>query len=131
LNVHQIFSSIVNNKYWSVLIFYNDELIEKIQNPDNSADGFEENSKAKSAAGKTAKTEDAPTDPIVLTADEEKIYAVLRGWRNEHSSRDGLPPLYDCSQRFTDVDGEKQPADTRRFNSNKRFRRKKSAQIRR
>ncbi len=92
LNVHQIFSSTVNDEYWSVLIFYNDDSAAKIQNLDDSANIVEENSKQKSVAGKTAKPENAPAEPIVLTADEEKIYAVLRGWRNEHSSRDGLPP---------------------------------------
>ncbi len=92
LNVFQIFSSPVNNEYWSVLIFYNDDFINKAQSFDNPIDTSEKDLKPKSAAEKTSKSETAPAESITLTADEEKTYAALREWRNEKSARDGLPP---------------------------------------
>ncbi len=88
----QISSTLVNDEYWSVLIFYNDDFINKTQSFDNLIDASEKNLKPKPAAEKTSKSETAPAEPIVLTADEEKTYAVLREWRNENSARDGLPP---------------------------------------
>lgn len=92
LNVHRIFSSIVNNEYWSVLIFYNDDAAaNKILSFEETANPSEETAKLK-AVGKSGKTGSAPDEQIFLNAAEEKIYAVLRGWRNEHSGRDGLPP---------------------------------------
>lgn len=92
LNVYQISSALVSNRYWSVLIFYNEVSPVKARNANASTDISENVAAPQSPAEKISKPETAPAEPIVLTADEEKIYAALRGWRNEHSSHDGLPP---------------------------------------
>lgn len=91
LNVYQIFSSLVNNEYWSVLVFYNDNPAAHSNKSDNRINASEENSAPKFAE-KATKAESVPSESIILTADEEKIYAALREWRNEKSGRDGLPP---------------------------------------
>jgi len=75
LNVTQVFASVVSDEYWSVPVFYDDNF-----------------SAPKASAAKFAKSEVASVEPIILTADEEKIYAALREWRNEQAARDGLPP---------------------------------------
>jgi ATP-dependent DNA helicase RecQ len=48
----------------------------------------------KTVSAKSVKSETAPAAaaPICLNAEEEKLYAVLRDWRNELAARDGLPP---------------------------------------
>ncbi len=93
LNVYQISSAIVNNEYWSVLIFYNENL-PFVATSSDALTETSENAAAlpKPATAKISKPESAAAEPIVLSADEEKIYAALREWRNEHSGRDGLPP---------------------------------------
>lgn len=92
LNVYQISSALVENQYWSVLVFYNEGLPVEPRNSNALNDISENIAARKSPAEKVSKPENAPAEPICLTAGEEKIYAVLRAWRNEHSSRDGLPP---------------------------------------
>lgn len=91
LNVKQISSALVGDKYWSVLVFYNDDA-NKIERLEISEESFAENIRAKPPAGKAPKVEIVSAETIVLTADEDKIYAVLREWRNGKSGRDGLPP---------------------------------------
>ncbi len=95
LNVTQVFASVVNDEYWSVLVFYDDNFSAvktHVQRFENTTGNFEENPAPKASAAKLTKSENAPVEPIVLTADEEKIYAALREWRNEQAARDGLPP---------------------------------------
>ncbi len=95
LNVSQVFASIVNNEYWSVLVFYDDNL-SAVKTPPQKTESaqinFDENFAPKTTAAKSVKTETAPPEPLVLTADEEKVYAILRDWRNEKAGLDGLPP---------------------------------------
>lgn len=97
LNVHQIFASVVNNEFWSVLVFYDDntssiETPPPIQKQTSAPVNFDENFTPKTTVAKPAKLEAAPPEPIVLNAEEEKIYGVLREWRNEKAGLDGLPP---------------------------------------
>lgn len=92
LNVFQISTALVNNQYWSVLVFYSDNLPAEISNSKVLIEPFEAIAPPRSPAEKLSKLPAAPAEPIVLTTDEENIYAALRAWRNEHSSRDGLPP---------------------------------------
>lgn len=91
LNVKQISSALVGDKYWSVLVFYNDDA-GKIESLENSPRDSAEDVKPKASAGKAPKAEIVSAETIVLTAEEDKIYAVLREWRNGKSGRDGLPP---------------------------------------
>jgi superfamily II DNA helicase RecQ len=95
LNVTQVFASVVSDEYWSVLVFYDDNFSAvkaPVQKLENTTNNFEEISAPKASAAKFAKSEVASVEPIVLTTDEEKIYAALREWRNEQAARDGLPP---------------------------------------
>lgn len=97
LNVSQVFASIVNNEFWSVLVFYDDDIraVKTSAPPQKQASAavdFDESFAPKTIAAKPPKAEAAPPEPLVLTADEEKIYAVLREWRNEKAGLDGLPP---------------------------------------
>ena len=93
LNVSQIFASVVKDEFWSVLVFYGDDVSTTKSSPqiENAANDVEENAAPKTAAAKS-KTATAPEDPICLTAKEEEIFAALREWRNELAARDGLPP---------------------------------------
>ncbi|MBA2621733.1 MAG: HRDC domain-containing protein, partial [Acidobacteria bacterium] len=98
LNVSRIFSNVVGNEFWSVLVFYDDEFSasktpqQQQQKPEITANNFEEILAPKTVTAKFVKAESAPTEPICLNAQEEKLYAVLREWRNELAARDGLPP---------------------------------------
>ncbi|MDQ6788024.1 MAG: HRDC domain-containing protein [Acidobacteriota bacterium] len=98
LNVRQIFSSLVGSDFWSVLIFYDDDS-SVVKMPQQNQQKFEnvtsiteQNLASRPVAVKTSKPEKIPVEPIALNADEDKIYAVLRDWRNEQAARDGLPP---------------------------------------
>lgn len=96
LNVRQIFSSLVGTEFWSVLVFYDDSSAVKMsrqyqQKFENTAGEIVEDF-APPVIEKSSKPEKTPAEPICLNAEEEKIYAVLRDWRNEQAARDGLPP---------------------------------------
>lgn len=103
VGLSQVFASVVNNEFWSVVVFYEDGAARKqsfvrTQNfvkekrfPETiqTSDAFEP---LKSFAEKPAKVEIAQTEPIVLTAEQEKSYAALRNWRNAQASQTGLAP---------------------------------------
>ncbi len=101
LSVGQIFSNVVDNEFWSVLVFYDDEFSasktpQPQQKPEIAANNSEEISAPKTVSAKSVKSETAPAaaaEPICLNAEEEKLYALLREWRNELAARDGLPPI--------------------------------------
>jgi ATP-dependent DNA helicase RecQ len=46
----------------------------------------------KTLTEKSAKAETVLSEPIILTAGQEKNYAALRNWRNEQASQTGLAP---------------------------------------
>lgn len=93
LNVSRVFASIVNNEFWSVMVFYGDDVSAVAQTlaqkQENAATNIEENLAPKTASKKAVS---APEEPICLSAKEEEIFAALREWRNELAARDGLPP---------------------------------------
>jgi len=97
LNVRQIFSSLVGTDFWSVLVFYDDSSAVKMsrqyqQKFENTTVEAGEDFAPQTIAEKSSKPEKIPAAPIVLNPEEEKIYAVLRDWRNEQAASDGLPP---------------------------------------
>ena len=97
LNVSQVFASVVNNEFWSVLVFYDDNVSSvktppPVQKSESTPVNFDENFTPKATAAKSIKLETASPEPIVLDADEEKVYGTLRDWRNEKAGLDGLPP---------------------------------------
>jgi superfamily II DNA helicase RecQ len=103
VTLSQIFASVVNNEFWSIVVFYEEgaateqsfaktqNLAKEIPFPQSSktADTFQP---LKSFTEKPAKAEIAPPEPIVLTAEQEKTYAALRNWRNEQAGQTGLAP---------------------------------------
>ncbi len=92
LNVSQVFSSLVNNDYWSVLVFYDENFSGKSQVSEKKLKSVEEVFTPKTSAEKPDKLEIVPAEPLILTSDEERIYGALREWRNEQAALDGLPP---------------------------------------
>lgn len=87
-----IFASVVNNEFWTILVFY-DEPAAAVSAKSQFVRTVNEEIPLKSAVEKSlVKVEAAPPEPIVLSPEEERIYAALREWRNEKASADGLPP---------------------------------------
>lgn len=88
--VHRVFASVVNDEFWTTLVFYDEAP------PPAKKSQFvktvNEEIQTKPFTEKSAKAETAPPEPISLTAEEENIYAALRDWRNERAASDGLPP---------------------------------------
>ena len=90
-NVHNIFASVVNNEFWTALIFYNE--IAPVSAKSRFVRTFNEEISTQSPTEKPAVKAETPTpEPIILSAEEETIYGALRDWRNERASQDGLPP---------------------------------------
>ncbi len=103
VTLSQVFASVVNNEFWSIVVFYEEgaaaaQSFAKTQNfakekrfpgTSQTPDTFQP---VKSFTEKPAKAEIAPPEPIVLTAEQEKSYAALRNWRNEQASQTGLAP---------------------------------------
>jgi len=98
----QVFASVVNNKFWSIVIFYEESAtvrsFAKTQNfakerqfPETSQQ-VENFQPVKTLTEKSAKAETVLSEPIILTAGQEKNYAALRNWRNEQASQTGLAP---------------------------------------
>jgi superfamily II DNA helicase RecQ len=102
VSVSQIFAQIVDNEFWSIAVFYEEgapttqnfsktQSFAKVRNfPERIQ--TEDFQSAKSSTEKPAKMEAVAPEPIVLTAEQEKIYAALRNWRNEQASENGLAP---------------------------------------
>ncbi|HXH69252.1 MAG TPA: HRDC domain-containing protein [Pyrinomonadaceae bacterium] len=102
ISVSQVFASVVNNEFWSVVVFYEEsatmQSFAKTQNFAKEKQ-FTERSQAtqgfqsvKTFTEKPAKAETVQPEPVVLTAEQEKSYAALRNWRNEQASQTGLAP---------------------------------------
>jgi len=102
VSLSQVFASVVNNEFWSVVVFYEEgsttQNFAKTQNFVKEKQFSERNQApenfqpAKTFIEKPAKAEIAAPEPIVLTAEQEKTYAALRNWRNEQASQTGLAP---------------------------------------
>lgn len=103
VTLSQTFASVVNNEYWSIVVFYEEnatvqQSFPKAQNSvkekqfSDKASTIEGFQSLKSFAEKPVNVETVQPEPIVLTAEQEKSYAVLRNWRNEQASQTGLAP---------------------------------------
>jgi superfamily II DNA helicase RecQ len=88
--VRQSFASVVNNEYWSILVFYEDAASAQIS--------IQENFSAQSAppvrqsAAKSVEAEKPAPEPLILTPEQENKFNLLKQWRNERANEDGLPP---------------------------------------
>ena len=90
VTVHHVFASVVNNEFWTTLVFYDEGATFSAKS--QFVRTVNEEIPTKTFVEKSVKPEIAPPEPIVLTAEEENVYAALRDWRNERASQDGLPP---------------------------------------
>jgi len=90
VTVHNVFASVVNNEFWTTLVFYDEGTAVSVKS--QFVKTVDEEIPTKTFAEKPVKPEIAPPEPIILTAEEENVYAALRDWRNERASQDGLPP---------------------------------------
>lgn len=89
VNVNQVFASVVNNEFWSVLAFYEEgsapeRKISKSESVVERPESF--------SPEKTSEPKESIPEPIILNAEEEAIYNTLRQWRSERANQDGLPP---------------------------------------
>jgi superfamily II DNA helicase RecQ len=89
VSVNQVFASVVNNEFWSVLAFYEEGSApdRKTSQPESMVERPESFSPEKISEPK----ESVP-EPIILNSEEEAIYNTLRQWRSERANQDGLPP---------------------------------------
>ncbi len=95
VSVHNVFASVVNNEFWTTLVFYDEGSTVSVKSQYVKTVNEEIPTKPiveKPFAVKPVKSETPPPESIVLTNEEENIYAALRDWRNERASQDGLPP---------------------------------------
>jgi ATP-dependent DNA helicase RecQ len=102
VTVSQTFASVVNNEFWSIVVFYEEgettvqsfsktQSVAKVRNfPERIQ--TEDYQPVKSLTEKPPKAESVAPEPVVLTAEQEKSYAALRNWRNEQASQTGLAP---------------------------------------
>lgn len=101
ITLSQTFASVVNNEFWSIVVFYEEsataqsftktESFAKVRNFPERIQA-EDYQPVKTLAEKPAKAENVEPEPIVLTAEQEESYAALRNWRNEQASQTGLAP---------------------------------------
>lgn len=104
VGVTQVFASVVNNEFWSVVVFYEDAAA---RNFPKESKGFAKaatfsaisNTEELQPANSYKETKESPNkpasvrvEPIVLNAEQEKRYLALRNWRNEQASQNGLAP---------------------------------------
>ncbi len=102
ISLSQVFASVVNNEFWSIVVFYEEvaaaqgfaktQSFPKERHFPETSQLSESFQPVKTFAEKPAKVESVPPEPIVLSAEQEKSYAALRNWRNEQASQTGLAP---------------------------------------
>lgn len=89
VSVNQVFASVVNNEFWSVLVFY-----EEGSAPDRKISQSESMVERQESFSpeKINEPKENVSEPIILNSEEEAIYNTLRQWRSERANQDGLPP---------------------------------------
>ena len=89
--VRQTFASVVNNEYWSVLVFYEDAANAQFPIQEDFPVQAAPPSVRQSAA-KLIEAEKPAPEPVILTPEQENKFNLLKQWRNERANQDGLPP---------------------------------------
>lgn len=84
VKVNQTFASVINSKFWSILVFYEDTN-SSIQNEPTTQT-------LKDASAKSDEPVKSTPEPLLLTAEQEQRFNKLKQWRNERAAQDGLPP---------------------------------------
>lgn len=102
VTLSQTFASVINNEFWSIVVFYEEGETTSQSFPKNQSFAkvrnfperiqTEDYQPVKTLTDKPVKAESVAPEPIVLTAEQEKSYAALRNWRNEQASQTGLAP---------------------------------------
>ncbi|HEX8737652.1 MAG TPA: HRDC domain-containing protein [Pyrinomonadaceae bacterium] len=85
--VRQSFASVVNNEYWSILVFYEDAASAQFPVQENLAAP-----PVRQSAAKSVEAEKPAPEPLILTPEQENKFNLLKQWRNERAGEDGLPP---------------------------------------
>jgi superfamily II DNA helicase RecQ len=99
--VRQTFASVVGDEYWSILIFYEDASAAASQPAIH--DSFSAQTpvaaatltppiKQPAAKSPPPEAEKPAPEPVVLTPEQENKFNLLKQWRNDRASQDGLPP---------------------------------------
>jgi superfamily II DNA helicase RecQ len=88
--VRQSFASVVNDEYWSILVFYEDASNAQIPVQENFPEQTAPN--VKQSAAKSVEAEKPAPAPLILTPEQENKFNLLKQWRNERANEDGLPP---------------------------------------
>jgi superfamily II DNA helicase RecQ len=97
VSVSQIFASVVSSEFWSIVVFYEEGIssarsFPKVRSSIEKSELAEIAQPIKFPTANAPKIESVKTDPIVLNAEQEKIYGALRNWRNEQANENGLAP---------------------------------------
>jgi superfamily II DNA helicase RecQ len=99
--VRQSFASVVNDEYWSILVFYEEtaaafqsETAVAAPPPIHQIQTLppEIPISPKTPPVKSAEAESPVSEPLVLTPAQENKFNALKQWRNERAAADGLPP---------------------------------------
>lgn len=96
--VRQTFAAVVNNEYWSVIVFYEDSaaaIAAVIPAENVSAESKPslptEQTPPKIPPDNAPKVAEKPA-PLILSPEQENKFNALKQWRNERAAQDGLPP---------------------------------------
>jgi len=89
VSVGQTFAQIINNEYWSILVFYDD-----VSTARSQTENYVETQNKPQPAIRSPKPiiETPAPEPVILNTQEEAVFMALREWRNERANQDGLPP---------------------------------------
>jgi superfamily II DNA helicase RecQ len=90
INVRQTFASVVGDEYWSILVFYDEASNAQFQIEDDFP--VQAAPPVKQSAAKSAEAEKPALPSLALTPEQENRFNLLKQWRNERASQDGLPP---------------------------------------
>ena len=91
VTVHNVFASVVNDEFWTTLVFYDEG--SAVSGKSQFVRTVNEEIPTKTFTEKpVVKAEATLPESIILTNEEETVYAALRDWRNMRASQDGLPP---------------------------------------
>jgi superfamily II DNA helicase RecQ len=91
--VRQVFSSVVGDDYWSILVFFESSSTTGVQiQTENNLHVQTQTSAVKQSSAKSNEAEKPAPEPIALTPEQENTFHLLKQWRNERAASDGLPP---------------------------------------
>lgn len=88
VKVNQTFASVINNEFWSILVFYDETEISAAFQSEASMPV----QTVKHTASKADESVKPTQEQVILTPEQELRFNNLKQWRNERAAQDGLPP---------------------------------------